>query len=86
MRFGSGRILTIDRHLSRSTTARAQLHGMASKMAAEKFDITTRYKMNSGFEIPVLGYGVCHSFYVQLIPADDCPLENQNTLALFCAY
>jgi hypothetical protein len=31
---------------------------MASKMAAQKYDINSTYKMNSGYEIPVLGYGV----------------------------
>ena len=29
-----------------------------SAAAMTKFDINTKYRMNSGYEIPVLGYGV----------------------------
>ena len=53
------RLLSIVRHLSTSSSVREQYMGMASKMASSaKLDIHSKYKMNSGHEIPVLGYGV----------------------------
>ena len=35
-----------------------QRHFSISAAAMTKFDINTKYRMNSGYEIPVLGYGV----------------------------
>src|SRR2546421_12038979 len=58
MRSVSIRLLSLERHYSSSATIRQQYQGMASKMVAQKFDINSTYKMNSGYEIPVLGYGV----------------------------
>lgn len=53
------RLLSIVRHFSTSSSVREQYMGMASKMASSaKLDIHLKYKMNSGYEIPVLGYGV----------------------------
>src|SRR5271170_3342204 len=58
MRLVSTRLLSLERYHSSSATIRQQYQGMASKMVAQKFDINSTYKMNSGHEIPVLGYGV----------------------------
>jgi hypothetical protein len=58
MRSVSTRLLNLERHLSNSAVARQAYQGVASKMAAPKLDINATYKMNSGLEIPVLGYGV----------------------------
>lgn len=39
------------------TSLRAQQRTMTTSIP-ETFDINTKYKLNSGYEIPVLGYGV----------------------------
>ena len=54
----STRLLTLERHLSSCAGIRLQYPSMASQMATQKLDINSAYKMASGYEIPVLGYGV----------------------------
>lgn len=57
-------------HLQRSLYLRYNkptVSSMASKMALQSFDINSKYKMNSGYEIPVLGYGVCYSAFAFLL-------------------
>ena len=51
--------LASPRFSSTATRALGYDEGMAANMMGQKFDISTKYKMNSGYEIPVLGYGVC---------------------------
>jgi hypothetical protein len=64
MRSAGTRLLNLKQHLSSSISVRqqqrgmAQYQGMAAKMGSQKLDINTTYKMKSGYEIPVLGYGV----------------------------
>ena len=43
--------------LFKQTIPVPQARGLASAVAP-KMDITTRYKMSSGYDIPILGYGV----------------------------
>jgi hypothetical protein len=49
-------LFSIKRHLTTAEPA-WQFQGMASG-TGKNMDISSRYEMNSGFEIPVLGYGV----------------------------
>jgi hypothetical protein len=58
MRAVNTQLLRFKQRLSHSAVARQQYQGTASKMAAQNFSINATYTMNSGFEIPVLGYGV----------------------------
>lgn len=51
------RLFSVRRHLGTAEPA-CQYQGMALR-SKEKLDITSRYQMNSAYEIPVLGYGVC---------------------------
>ena len=60
-----------------------QRHFSISATAMTKFDINTKYRMNSGYEIPVLGYGVSvsamfpsifkSSFYSSIFPGHRVP-------------
>jgi hypothetical protein len=50
------RLFSIQQQLRAAQTT-TQYQGMASD-TRQKWDITSRYEMNSGFKIPVLGYGV----------------------------
>lgn len=48
------RLGLVQTHLQRSQSS----HNIATK-AMEELSINTKYRMQSGFEIPVLGFGVC---------------------------
>jgi hypothetical protein len=50
------RLFSTQSHL-RSLGSAGQYQGMAAD-SKQKLDINSRYKMNSGYEIPVLGFGV----------------------------
>ena len=70
----------IQRHFSTSVQQRLveTYQGMANVMAT-KLSIESKYNMPSGFEIPVLGFGVSilfhldnHLFYVQALYRTSC--------------
>lgn len=51
------RLFSIQRQL-RTVDSALQYQGMASDVR-QRLDVTSKYEMNSGCRIPVLGYGVC---------------------------
>lgn len=51
------RVFSAHRHV-KVVESVSQYQGMASELK-QKLDILSRYEMNSGYRIPVLGYGVC---------------------------